>query len=47
MDQKQKPKVIFEQYAIPHYRVPFFNKLAKEVDLLVVASTNPPQIGRI
>jgi len=33
-----KARVVFEQYVIPHYRVPFFAELAKRVDLLVVAS---------
>lgn len=36
--KKQKPRVIFEQYVIPHYRIPFFEELSKRVDLLVVAS---------
>lgn len=31
--------VLFEQYVIPRYRVPFFAVLAENVDLLVVAST--------
>lgn len=38
--QGQKPKVVFEQYVIPHYRVSFFNQLAEKVDLVVVASKN-------
>src|SRR3989344_5048567 len=37
----KKIKVIFEQYAIPHYRVPFFSGLAKKTDLLVIASKSP------
>lgn len=43
----KKIKVIFEQYAIPHYRVPFFEKLAEKVDLLVIASKNPKKIAGI
>jgi glycosyltransferase involved in cell wall biosynthesis len=31
-------RVVFEQYVIPRYRVPFFAELAKRVDLVVVAS---------
>lgn len=31
-------RVVFEQYVIPRYRVPFFAALAKRVDLVVVAS---------
>ncbi len=30
--------VVFDQYVIPHYRVPFFHKLSQEVNLVVVAS---------
>lgn len=35
---QRKPKVLFEQYVIPHYRIAFFTELAKHVDLTVVAS---------
>ena len=35
----KKPTVVFEQAFIPHYRVPFFTKLASRVNLIVVAST--------
>ena len=42
-----KPKVLFEQYSIPHYRVPFFDALAKKVDLVVVASKNPRKGGGV
>ena len=42
-----KPKIIFEQYSIPHYRVPFFDALAKKVDLVVVASKNPRKGGGV
>lgn len=34
----KKPRVVFEQYVIPHYRVPFFTELSKKVDLIVVAT---------
>ena len=34
----KKPRVIFEEYVMPHYRVPFFERLSKEVELLVVLS---------
>lgn len=47
MSSSKKIKVIFEQYAIPHYRVPFFEKLAEKVDLLVIASKNPKKIAGI
>lgn len=33
-----RPRVVFEQYVIPAYRVPFFAALAQRVDLLVIAS---------
>jgi FkbM family methyltransferase len=36
-DNSRKPRVVLEQYVIPHYRVPFFTELSKEVDLIVVA----------
>ena len=39
-NQKRKWNVVFEQYVIPPYRVPFFEQLSKEVNLTVVASTN-------
>ena len=35
-----KTKVVIEQFVIPHYRVPVFKELAKEVDLTLVTSTN-------
>src|SRR3989338_2257718 len=47
MDARKKTKVLFEQYAIPHYRVPFFNELAKKVDLVVIASKNPQKVGGV
>ena len=47
MDARKKTKVLFEQYAIPHYRVPFFNELAKKVDLVVIASKNPQKGGGV
>lgn len=31
-------RVLIEQNVIPHYRVPFFTELAKQVDLIVLAS---------
>ena len=34
----RKLNVVFEQYSIPHYRIPFFERLSREVNLLVVAS---------
>ncbi len=34
----RKINVVFEQYVIPHYRVPFFERLAQKTNLLVVAS---------
>ncbi len=34
----RKLNVVFEQYSIPHYRVPFFERLSHEVNLVVVAS---------
>lgn len=33
-----KARVVFEQYVIPRYRVPFFAALSRRVDLVVVAS---------
>lgn len=35
----ERPRVVFEQYVVPAYRVAFFAALAEKVDLLVVAST--------
>ncbi len=36
--QPIKWNVVFEQYVIPHYRVPFFARLAQETNLTVIAS---------
>lgn len=33
-----KPTVVYEQYITPHYQVPFFEKLSKRVNLLVVTT---------
>jgi glycosyltransferase involved in cell wall biosynthesis len=40
-----RPRVLFEQYVIPRYRVPFFAALAQHVDLLVVASEDRKVTG--
>jgi hypothetical protein len=32
-----RPRVAFEQYVAPRYRVPFFAAMAEKVDLFVVA----------
>lgn len=34
----KKPVVVFETIVIPHYRVPFFREIAKQVELIVVSS---------
>ncbi len=37
-DSLKKIRVVFEQWILPGYRVPFFTELAKHVDLIVVVS---------
>jgi glycosyltransferase involved in cell wall biosynthesis len=38
MTAPRKPKVLFEAYMIPHYRIPFYSRLAQKVNLTVIAS---------
>jgi len=46
-NENSKLRVVFEQWVIPNYRVPFFTELSKYCDLVVVISKNKSIDGLI